>query len=135
MGYTNFYWQVWQFGFYLPDLKLARATLHRDYFQKLVNGDILGVLRSELTSPIKCTKNISASELLTEITKLTKKPTGLDPDHLPPKEYLEKLLWKLDKNHSVFKYIVEEEEELEDKVFINQEYFNIIYYIIIYNIL
>eukprot|EP00825_Cyclidium_porcatum_P022482 TRINITY_DN24754_c0_g1_i1.p1 TRINITY_DN24754_c0_g1~~TRINITY_DN24754_c0_g1_i1.p1 ORF type:complete len:198 (-),score=37.86 TRINITY_DN24754_c0_g1_i1:1-594(-) len=126
-GYDNMYWQVWQAGYYLPELKQARNSLHTDYYLQLINKQILSVTRNELKEPIRMVKQVSSSLIYDEISKSTHMELGLDPLHLPPQECLLKLLWKVNSDHSLFKMSEEEVQEEEQPVLINKAFLEQMY--------
>lgn len=102
----------------VPDIKSTQSTLHREYFQKLINGEIIGVMRKELISPVKCVKDVTNSQIYDEIVKIAKKANRTWP--FPPtlqRILAKKILWKLDNNHHFFSFINENEaEELKNNL-------------------
>lgn len=102
-GYENMYYKIRGAGFYLPDIETCRYSLHEEYLRKLINGEIFSIRNSELTEPIVMVKKKTCSELFDEILKFkTEKQLGFDVMHLPPKDYLLKMLWVLNKAHKFF---------------------------------
>jgi hypothetical protein len=95
----NFYYQVVQHGFFLPDPKKKTVTV--DYLYGVIMGNYFGIQKTDIRVG-HIFKYVSKVDLYFELKNTTAKELGFDLNSLPNKSWILDVLFTLNPNHPFF---------------------------------
>ncbi|KAL4494474.1 hypothetical protein ABPG72_018366 [Tetrahymena utriculariae] len=99
----NFYWAVWQLGWYLPNQRAPCITVN--YLMKVLKGAIYRVKRSDIQLGITTHKNVNKVQLFEELFAIEDiEEWGFDLTHLPDKQFMLDVLHLLRPDNHLFSF-------------------------------